>query len=134
MTNRTRTVLLTAAAALIAGGSVAAGGAGADPGYQDGFPGGPHCARQAFVKAESASSQILICQNPGHSIDYQYQGMAKSTGLALVIDNARYASGGYHGVNDGYSYHVRPDALEINAPDGSVVSYEPWTYYDSNEG
>ncbi|MCF8587588.1 hypothetical protein [Gordonia liuliyuniae] len=133
MTNRIRTITLTAATALIAGAGVGAGHATADPGYGDGFPAGPRCERQAFVKAESASSQVVICQNPGHAIDYTYKGLAKSTGTTLVVPTARYASGGYHAFNNGYAYHVRPDALEILAPDGSVVSHEPWMYYDSTE-
>lgn len=135
MTNLIRTAGLTAATAVIAAGGIfGAGQATADPGYGDGFPGGPTCDRQTFVKAESASSQIVICQNPGHAIDYTYKGLAKSTGKTLVVPTARYASSGYHVHNNGYAYHVRPDALEIQAPDGSVVSYEPWTYYDSTEG
>ncbi|MGO3327352.1 hypothetical protein [Gordonia sp. (in: high G+C Gram-positive bacteria)] len=135
MSNRIRTAGLTAATALFAAGAVlGTGQAAADPGYGDGFPGGPACAAQTFVKAESASSQIVICQNPGHAVDYTYKGLAKSTGETLVVPTARYASSGYHAFNNGYAYHVRPDALEILAPDGSVVSHEPWTYYDSTQG
>ena len=59
--------------------------------------------------------------------------VAGATGTTLVVPTARYASGGYHAFNNGYAYHVRPDALEILAPDGSVVSHEPWMYYDSTE-
>ncbi|MFC3242989.1 hypothetical protein ACFOJ6_12195 [Gordonia humi] len=85
------------------------------------------------MKAESAKSKVLICQNEPGSIDYTYMGEAKTTGQTLVIPTARYASSGYHAANNGYQYHVRPDALEIDAPDGSVVSYEPWTSYDTYE-
>lgn len=125
---------LTGAVALAAvGASLGAGAAGAEPAHGGGFPGGPTCPGDRYVKAESEYSQVVICQIPDHSIDYMYQGKAKSTGDMTTLMTARYASGGYHVSNNGYTYHVRPDALEIDGPDGSVVSYEPWTFYESTE-
>ncbi|MDF0531877.1 hypothetical protein P0W64_20225 [Tsukamurella sp. 8F] len=131
MRNGFGTIGKTVALALVVAGAAAlsSGPVAAAPSQGGGFPGGPTCSVGSLtVKAESAQSKVVVCHRP-YSIDYQYQGEAKSTGATVTIDGARYASGGYHAFNNGYAYHVRPDRLEILAPDGAVVSSEPWTSY-----
>ncbi|ALG85987.1 hypothetical protein [Gordonia phthalatica] len=65
---------------------------------------------------------------------------SKYTKAALTVATAAVAvaappraSSGYHVAHRGYRFHVRPDALEIEGPDGNVVSYEPWILYESTE-
>ncbi|MCF8587589.1 hypothetical protein [Gordonia liuliyuniae] len=94
----------------------------------DGFPNGPYCHGPVQVMAESAVSQVVICPVQGPT-GWAYSGKAKTTGNWIDVWGATQNSLGFHATNDGYTYHVHRDRLMITAPNGSVVSSEPWTYY-----
>ncbi|MEJ9077257.1 MULTISPECIES: hypothetical protein [Gordonia] len=125
MRNRTRVIAGTIVAAGLAGASLSAvGGAAAD-----GFPGGPYCRGPAKVMAESALSQVVICPVQGPT-GWGYSGKAKTTGNWIDVNGATQDQfGRFHAYNNGYTYHVHREYLHITAPDGTTVSYEPWTFY-----
>ncbi|MFC3242990.1 hypothetical protein [Gordonia humi] len=120
----TRIAAVGVAAAGLVGATLAGTGAAA----ADGFPNGPYCNGPAEVMAESAISQVVICPVQGPT-GWEYSGKAKTTGNWIDIRGAYRDNAGFHADNNGYSYHVLRDNLLILAPDGSTVSYEPWTYY-----
>ncbi|MCF8604064.1 hypothetical protein L5I01_11915 [Gordonia sp. HY442] len=128
-TNKTR-ILATrvAVAGIAAAGLSAATLIGAGQASADGFPGGPYCNGPVQVMAASAVSEVVICPVQGPT-GWAYSGEAKTTGDTVDIWGATQNSLGFHAVNNGYTYHVHRDRLLITAPDGSVVSSEPWTSY-----
>lgn len=121
----TRIAVAGIAAAGLAGASIVGSGDAA----ADGFPNGPYCNGPAKIMAESTLSQVVICPVQGPT-GWAYSGKAKTTGNWIDVWGATQDNAGFHAYNGGYSYHVLRDNLLILAPDGSVVSYEPWTYYN----
>ncbi|MGO3327351.1 hypothetical protein [Gordonia sp. (in: high G+C Gram-positive bacteria)] len=117
-----------AIAGIAAAGLSAATLVGAGEASADGFPGGPYCNGPVQVMASSAVSEVVICPVQGPT-GWAYKGEATTTGDTVDIWGATQDSLGFHAVNNGYTYHVHRDRLLITAPDGSVVSSEPWTYY-----
>lgn len=133
-TPTTRTAATRIAVAGIAAASLSvAAFVGSGQAAADGFPGGPYCNGPVQVMAESAVSQVVICPVQGPT-GWAYSGKAKTTGDTVDVWGATQNSLGFHAANNGYTYHVHRDRLMITAPDGSVISSEPWTYYDSTEG
>ncbi|WOC11823.1 hypothetical protein [Gordonia sp. MP11Mi] len=122
------TVTRFGVAAIAAAGLATAATLGSGQASADGFPGGPYCHGPVEVMAESAVSQVVICPVQGPT-GWAYRGAATTTGNQIEIWGATRDNAGFHAYNNGYSYHVLRDNLLILAPDGSTVSYEPWTYY-----
>jgi len=127
---RTGSTLRTAAATVAAGtlltGAVAVG---AGQAAADGIPNGPWCHGPAKVLAESDWSQVAICSVQGPT-GWAYRGVAKTTGAPLEIYGATENQYGFHATNNGYTYHVHRDRLLITAPNGAVISDEPWNWSD----
>lgn len=129
MRKRISTTTRIAATALAAIGIAAGTGAvGAGTAAADGLPGGPFCSGPAKVLAESSWSRVAICPVQGPT-GWAYEGIAKTTGDSIEIWGATWDANGFHAGNNGYTYHVHRDRLMITAPNGTLISDEPWLVY-----
>jgi hypothetical protein len=80
----------------------------------------------AVVFGNTATSRVVICKTPDGR--YEYRGVRVSDGAKLIVSASQSGDGRFVADNDGISYTVTANSLEVSARN-QVIRQEPMEFF-----